>query len=88
MLPDGTDASLGDLPPCWLIVDDVILPKASSQKMMVCWWDYDYVRDKNIHCLRVGGLLDQWGHQDPRGVGTMAQERLGLPQTDEDEVPH
>lgn len=38
---------------CWLILDDVILPKASSKKMLAAYWDYDYVRDKNIRCLRV-----------------------------------
>jgi len=38
---------------CWLILDDVILPKATSKKMLAAYWDYDYVRDKNIRCLRV-----------------------------------
>jgi len=38
---------------CWLIVDDVILPKSSSKKMMAAYWDYDYVQDRNIRCLRV-----------------------------------
>ena len=38
---------------CWLIVDDVILPKSSSKKMIAAYWDYDYVHDRNIRCLRV-----------------------------------
>lgn len=38
---------------CWLIIDDVILPKASSKKMQAAYWDYDYVHEKNIRCLRV-----------------------------------
>lgn len=39
--------------PCWLIIDDVILSKATSRKMAACYWDYDYVHEKNIRCLRV-----------------------------------
>ena len=39
--------------PCWLILDDVILPKSSSKKMRAAYWDYDYVHDRNIRCLRV-----------------------------------
>ena len=39
--------------PCWLIIDDVILSKASSRKMAAAYWDYDYVNEKNIRCLRV-----------------------------------
>lgn len=39
--------------PCWLILDDVILPKTASKKMLAAYWDYDYVHDKNIRCLRV-----------------------------------
>lgn len=38
---------------CWLILDDVILPKTASKKMLAAYWDYDYVNDKNIRCLRV-----------------------------------
>jgi hypothetical protein len=39
--------------PCWLIIDDVILSKATSRKMAAAYWDYDYVHEKNIRCLRV-----------------------------------
>lgn len=39
--------------PCWLIIDDVILSKAASRKMAAAYWDYDYVHEKHIRCLRV-----------------------------------
>ena len=34
-------------------MDDVILPKSYSKKMIASYWDYDYVHDKNIGCLWV-----------------------------------
>lgn len=43
----------GTSQPCWLILDDVILPKPASKKMAAAYWDYDYVHDKHIRCLRV-----------------------------------
>ena len=39
--------------PCWLILDDVILPKEYSKKMVAAYFDYDYVHDRHIRCLRV-----------------------------------
>jgi hypothetical protein len=39
--------------PCWLILDDVILSKSTSKKMLAAYWDDDYVQDKHIRCLRV-----------------------------------
>jgi len=39
--------------PCWLILDDVILPKEYSKKMVAAYFDYDYVHDRPIRCLRV-----------------------------------
>ena len=39
--------------PGWLVLGDVVLSKATSKKMVAAYWDYDYVRDKNIRCLRV-----------------------------------
>ena len=38
---------------CWLILDDVIIPKSHAKKMFAAYWDYDYVEEKNIRCLRV-----------------------------------
>lgn len=52
-LQTALTVACGSVQPCWLIIDDVILPKASSKKMMAAYWDYDYVHDKNIRCLRV-----------------------------------
>lgn len=38
---------------CWLILDDVIIPKEYSKKMFAAYFDYDYVHDRHIRCLRV-----------------------------------
>lgn len=39
--------------PCWLILDDVILPKKNTTKIMAAYWDHDYVNNQNIPCIRV-----------------------------------
>ncbi len=38
---------------CWLILDDVLLPKAASKRMLAAHWDYDYVQEKKLRCVRV-----------------------------------
>lgn len=38
---------------CWLILDDVIIPKPYAKKMFAAYFDYDHVEEKNIRCLRV-----------------------------------
>jgi SRSO17 transposase len=43
----------GTATPSWLIIDDVILPKQRSVKTAFISWDYDYVNEKNIRCLRL-----------------------------------
>lgn len=40
-------------PQCWLILDDVILPKRRSEKTDGVYWDWDYVNRKNILCIRL-----------------------------------
>ena len=45
--------SAGDAPSCWLILDDVILPKAASKKILAAYWDHDYIHKKNLRCVRV-----------------------------------
>ena len=37
----------------WLILDDVILPKKNTKKIIAAHWDHDYVNGKNIPCVRV-----------------------------------
>ena len=39
--------------PCWLILDDVIIPKPYAKKMFAAYFDYDHVEEKNVRCLRV-----------------------------------
>lgn len=39
--------------PGWLIIDDVMLPKGRSFHTAGVYWDYDYVNDKYILCLRL-----------------------------------
>lgn len=39
--------------PGWLIIDDVILPKSRSVNTVGVYWDYDYVKDKYILCIRL-----------------------------------
>ena len=39
--------------PCWLIIDDVILPKAFSRLITGAYWDYDYVNRRAIRCHRL-----------------------------------
>jgi SRSO17 transposase len=46
-------ASAGDASSCWLILDDVILPKGASKQILAAYWDHDYVHQKNIRCVRV-----------------------------------
>lgn len=43
--------------PCWLILDDVIIPHNSVKKMYGCYYDYDYVNHRNIKCMRLVVLL-------------------------------
>ena len=52
-LQTALSLAAGTAQPCWLILDDVLLPKAASKKMAAAYWDDDYVHDKNIRCLRV-----------------------------------
>ncbi len=43
--------------PCWLILDDVILPHNSAKKMYGTYYDYDYVNCRNIRCMRLVVLV-------------------------------
>jgi len=38
---------------CWLMLDDVLLPKAASKRILAAHWDYDYVQQKKLRCVRV-----------------------------------
>jgi len=53
LLNQAIRLSTGTLSPSWLIIDDVILPKQRSVKTAFLGWDYDYVNEKNIRCLRL-----------------------------------
>jgi len=43
--------------PCWLVLDDVIIPKKYARKMPCASYDYDYVEQKTIRCLRAVVLV-------------------------------
>jgi len=45
--------SSGWMGPCWLILDDVLIPKPQARKMVAAYFDYDHVEDRTIRCLRV-----------------------------------
>ena len=45
--------SSGWMGPCWLILDDVILPKPYAKQMFAAYFDYDHVADRPVRCLRV-----------------------------------
>jgi len=47
------------LPGRWgvLILDDVIIPKRYAKKLPFVHWDYDYVTDRPIRCMRVVMLV-------------------------------
>ena len=45
--------SRGWVGPCWLILDDVMIPKPHAKKMLAAYFDYDHVEDRTIRCLRV-----------------------------------
>jgi hypothetical protein len=53
LLNQAMQLSMGTVIPSWLIIDDVILPKHRSVKTAFIGWDYDYVNEKNIRCLRL-----------------------------------
>jgi hypothetical protein len=53
LLNQAMQLSTGMVIPSWLIIDDVILPKQRSVKTAFIGWDYDYVNEKNIRCLRL-----------------------------------
>lgn len=39
--------------PCWLILDDVILPKKNTKKILAAHYDYDYLNDRKVPCVRI-----------------------------------
>ncbi len=53
LLHQAMQLATGTGTPSWLIIDDVILPKHRSVKTAFIGWDYDYVNEKNICCLRL-----------------------------------
>lgn len=53
LLHQAMQLATGTASPSWLIIDDVILPKHRSVKTAFIGWDYDYVNEKNIRCLRL-----------------------------------
>jgi SRSO17 transposase len=53
LLHQAIQLSTGTVISSWLIIDDVILPKHRSVKTAFIGWDYDYVNEKNIRCLRL-----------------------------------
>jgi len=53
LLHQAIQLSTGTVIPSWLIIDDVILPKHRSVKTAFIGWDYDYVNEKHIRCLRL-----------------------------------
>lgn len=52
-LQTALQVSSGGVGPCWLILDDVLIPKPHARKMVAAYFDYDYVEDRTIRCLRV-----------------------------------
>jgi SRSO17 transposase len=53
LLHQAIQLATGTATPSWLIIDDVILPKQRSIKTAFIGWDYDYVNEQNIRCLRL-----------------------------------
>lgn len=53
LLHQAMQLASGTATPSWLIIDDVILPKHRSVKTAFIGWDYDYVNEKKIRCLRL-----------------------------------
>lgn len=47
----------GGVPSCYLILDDVIIDKKYSKKIGGSYWDFDYVNNKSIKCIRLVVLL-------------------------------
>ena len=42
---------------CWLILDDVIIDKKYSKRIGGTYWDWDYVNNKHIKCIRLVVLV-------------------------------
>jgi hypothetical protein len=57
LLSYAVKVASGNTMPCWLVLDDVIIPKKYARKMPCASYDYDYVEEKTIRCLRAVVLV-------------------------------
>lgn len=53
LLNQAIQISSGTITQSWLILDDVILPKRRSRNTDGVYWDYDYINDQYILCMRL-----------------------------------
>lgn len=52
LLNQAVQLSTGSPTQSWLILDDVILHKRRSTNTVGVYWDYDYVNEKHVLCMR------------------------------------
>ena len=57
LLNQAIQISTGSTSQSWLILDDVILPKPRSQNTEGVFWDWDYVHNKHVLCMRLVVLV-------------------------------
>jgi SRSO17 transposase len=57
MLSYALKIASGNTMSCWLVLDDVLIPKKYARKMPCASFDYDYVEQRTIRCLRAVVLV-------------------------------